>query len=483
MKPKKSTQTGLAEACILIAAIILVLLTGFALFEHDQQAGALKKGLLNKASSIMGRLGTSTEHALWGMDMDQLESVLLAEMEDADVASVQVREGSGAEAKTAKVVERKLDGKITAGTNKPPLGAISLSRDVSHESKTIGTVIVNLSDASLRAELRRSLIQTVLRTVTLLVCILPVLIWVIRFKIVRPISHVISSVDEGAEQLNQSVAALNASSQSLADGASNQAASLEETSASIEEMASMIKCNADSAESAKAVASRTRSSAEVGVRHMQAMSLGMGAIQSSSQEMRQAMADVDGSNNDVAKIIKTIDEIAFQTNILALNAAVEAARAGEAGLGFAVVADEVRRLAQKSAQAARETSDKIQGATQRIAVSVRVSDKVLLHLKEVLDQSKQVEDGLSEIVGQVQEVDKLVGEIASASKEQSQGIQQVSAAVHEMDKVTQSNAVTAEESAKNAEDLRAQADSMKNALDELMALVGGAVTKPSTTGI
>jgi methyl-accepting chemotaxis protein len=112
-----------------------------------------------------------------------------------------------------------------------------------------------------------------------------------------------------------------------------------------------------------------------------------------------------------------------------------------------------------------------------------VSDKVLLHLKEVLDQSKQVEDGLSEIVGQVQEVDKLVGEIASASKEQSQGIQQVSAAVHEMDKVTQSNAVTAEESAKNAEDLRAQADSMKNALDELMALVGGAVTKPSTTGI
>jgi methyl-accepting chemotaxis protein len=199
----------------------------------------------------------------------------------------------------------------------------------------------------------------------------------------------------------------------------------------------------------------------------------MDRIQGSSNELRQAMGAVKESNNEVAKIIKTIDEIAFQTNILALNAAVEAARAGEAGMGFAVVADEVRNLAQKSAAAARETASKIEAAISRTEAGVRVSEKVVEDLKAVLEQSRQVESSLKGIEEKSREVNGLVGEIAAASLEQSQGIEQVNTAVSQMDKVTQSNAANAEESASAAEELNAQAENLKEAVNELLAMVDG----------
>jgi len=172
-----------------------------------------------------------------------------------------------------------------------------------------------------------------------------------------------------------------------------------------------------------------------------------------------AMDAIKTSSADIAKIIKTIDEIAFQTNILALNAAVEAARAGEAGAGFAVVADEVRNLAQRCAQAAKETASKIEDAVQKSAVGADISAKVAKSLEE--------------IVGKARQVDEMAGEVAAASQEQSQGISQVNIAVTQMDKVTQSNAANAEESAAAAEELTAQAESLKDAVSELLRLVDG----------
>jgi methyl-accepting chemotaxis protein len=182
------------------------------------------------------------------------------------------------------------------------------------------------------------------------------------------------------------------------------------------------------------------------------------------QAMSTAMQTIKSSSDEVAKIIKTIDEIAFQTNILALNAAVEAARAGEAGMGFAVVADEVRNLAQRSAQAAKETAAKIEGAISSTTQGVGISSKV----GEALDV----------IVNRVRQVDELVAEVASASKEQTAGITQINAAVGQMDKVTQSNAASAEECAAAAEELNAQAESMKSAVAELTKLVSGGTGAP-----
>lgn len=274
--------------------------------------------------------------------------------------------------------------------------------------------------------------------------------------IVRTISNVVKDIaarlSAGAEQTVAASDQISQASQSLAEGASEQAANLEETSASLEEINSMVKRNADAADKAKALASLAHSAAEVGTQDM--------------VEMNQAMSEIKSSSDDIGKIIKTIDEIAFQTNILALNAAVEAARAGEAGMGFAVVADEVRNLARRSAHSAQETSAKITAAIARSERGVQISAKVTAHFNEISSKTR--------------EVDQYVGEIATASREQSNGVEQVNLAVTQMDKVTQSNAANAEETASAAEELNAQAESVQDAVLELQSLVGNRTTSSNT---
>jgi len=262
----------------------------------------------------------------------------------------------------------------------------------------------------------------------------------------KALNQIASDLSDGSNQVASAASQVSGSSQSLAEGSSEQAASIEETSASLEEMASMTKRNAENAQKANELAKEARAVADHGVTDMQTMSTAMQSIKTSS--------------DDIAKIIKTIDEIAFQTNILALNAAVEAARAGEAGMGFAVVADEVRNLAQRSAQAAKETAAKIEGAINNTTQGVQISAKVA--------------EVLNEIVSKVRQVDELVAEVSGASKEQTQGIAQVNIAIGQMDKVTQSNAANAEESAAAAEELNAQALKMKESVGELLQLVSGA---------
>ncbi len=235
------------------------------------------------------------------------------------------------------------------------------------------------------------------------------------------------------------------SSQQLASGASEQAAALEETSASLEEMASMTGRNAENAGSAKQFASQAREAADAGLVEM--------------GEMNRAMEAIRDSGDNIGKIIRTIDEIAFQTNILALNAAVEAARAGQAGAGFAVVADEVRTLAQRSAQAARETADRIEDSLRKSAHGAEISTKVGQRLDAIVDK--------------VRHVDELIAEIATASREQSQGITQLNGAVSQMDKVTQANAASAEESASAATELSSRAEALSGAVGELLTLVNG----------
>ena len=268
------------------------------------------------------------------------------------------------------------------------------------------------------------------------------------FVIIRGLNKTLRTVGDtlggGAAHVASAAAQVSSSSQALAEGASEQAASLEETSSSLEEMAGMTNHNADNANKASELAKQARNAADTGAGDMQAMST--------------AMTEIKTSSDDIAKIIKTIDEIAFQTNILALNAAVEAARAGEAGMGFAVVAEEVRALAQRSAQAARETADKIEGAITKTAQGVEISERVSRSLAEIVDKIRQV--------------DQLVAEVSTASKEQNQGVKQITTAVAQMDKVVQNNAANAEESASAAEELNAQSCALQEAVGELLRLVG-----------
>ncbi len=267
----------------------------------------------------------------------------------------------------------------------------------------------------------------------------------------RRLRQVAASLEEGAMQVATAATQVSRASQSLAEGSSEQAASLEETSASLEEMSSMTKRNAENAELAKQLSGQTSQAAD--------------SCSADMTAMKAAMDEIKKSAAETSKIVKTIDEIAFQTNILALNAAVEAARAGEAGAGFAVVAEEVRNLAQRCAQSAKETGEKIEASVAKSDNGVQISGKVALSLEEIIEKAHKV--------------DALIAEISSASHEQSQGISQVNTAISQMDKVTQSNAANAEETAAAAEELNSQSHSMQDSVGELRRVVDGSSSQPS----
>ncbi len=275
--------------------------------------------------------------------------------------------------------------------------------------------------------------------------LLCVLAWGVSRSIPRPFVTIIEQLTQAAEQNSSAAGQVSQHSSSLAEGASQQAASLEETSASLEEISAMAQRNSDNATQATALAQETRTAVEVGTADVAAMSA--------------AMDEIKHSSDGIAKIIKTIDEIAFQTNLLALNAAVEAARAGDAGAGFAVVAEEVRALALRSATAAHETADKIAEA--------------LTKSRRGAETCQRVAAGLREIDGKTRRMDEVVTEIARASAEQTRGIQHVNSAVSQMDQVVQLSAARAEESAAVAQELSAQSTVLQSTVAELAHVVGG----------
>ena len=268
---------------------------------------------------------------------------------------------------------------------------------------------------------------------------------IVAKSIPRSFMLLIDRLAIGAAQIESASGHIASSSESLASSTTEQAASLEETSASLEEIASMTKNNAENSREAKDLTGAMREVADTGASDM--------------DKMAHAMAAIKESSNNIAKIIKTIDEIAFQTNILALNAAVEAARAGEAGMGFAVVAEEVRNLALRSASAARETAEKIEDSIQKSSAGVQINAKVSLSLADIVSKARQA--------------DELVAQISIASNEQSQGIDQINSSVSQMDAMTQNNAAGAEESANVSADLRTQSTQLTQLVQELQTLVGG----------
>jgi hypothetical protein len=310
--------------------------------------------------------------------------------------------------------------------------------------KQLGTETATAQSSNIATSSKRTVLLVIVTTIVGLV-VGAVIAVIIAVRTIRNLSLIVRGLSESSTVVAASSTQVSGSSQALADGASAQAASLEETGASLEEISGMAKRNAGGALRAKTLATETRAAAESGTKE--------------ATSMNEAMEAIKTSSNGIAKIIKTIDEIAFQTNILALNAAVEAARAGEAGAGFAVVAEEVRALAQRSASAAKETADKIEDSVAKSHHGAAVCHRVASRLQEIAAKSR--------------EVDELIGEIATASHEQTQGIEQVNKAVGAMDRVVQATAAQAEEGAGVAQELTTQSQSLRQCVDELAHVVGG----------
>jgi len=440
----KRVSTGV----IAVTTLVVVL---FGLYAYLQTKSALLGDLEKSAEMATGRLSINLIEPLWNMNDTLIYEMIASEMGDKRIFAVVVKDAENAKITHGR--QRDYAGKIIEIEGAMPSGLLGKNVDLTRENSRLGSVEVFMTKKYMNETLNGLILKIFLVAITLNLIIVIALILLIKQMAIKPINLLSTRLNASADQVASASGQVSSTGQTLAEASSEQAANLEETASSLEEMSSMIKATADNAQQADALMKEGNRSVESAGNDM--------------NKMEQAMSKIADSGQEISKIVKSIDEIAFQTNLLALNAAVEAARAGEAGAGFAVVADEVRNLAMRAADAAKDTQNLVEDTIKRITEGA-----------ELVDRSKS---GFKVVADSAEKVGCLISEISQASNEQSQGIEEINKGMAEMDKVVQQNAANAEESASAANEMSSQAANMKKMVVELVALVSG--KKEATAGV
>lgn len=419
---------------------------GAPVFDEDGEmlsviAVQISDKAINAITGVRDGMGRSGESYLVGADhlmrsdsfLDPRHHSLLASFADPVHGSVNTDAAKAAlSGKSGVDIIKDYDGKLVLSAYGPiKLGDIEWALISEMDLAEVDAPTDALFDAAL-------LIGVIIMALIVLVAVL------VTNSIVSQIVSLVTDIDEAAGQVASASDQISNSSQQLAEGAQEQAASVEEVNSSLTETRGIVEQNAQSAREADILSKDADESARSGYEHI--------------KELTTAMEEINDSSRQIANIIKTIDEIAFQTNLLALNAAVEAARAGEHGLGFAVVAEEVRSLAQRSAEAAKDTTIIIERSIDQIKKGDEITDRTNKAFEDILDKVKKTGD--------------ITAEIALASQDQATGIKQIDLAMGQVGSVTQTMAANSEESAAASEEMSAQAATMRHSIAQVARLFG-----------
>ncbi|MEW5804800.1 MAG: methyl-accepting chemotaxis protein [bacterium] len=426
---------------ITLIGMITCILIIFGFYDYFATDKSLTAELNHSADIISERLANSLVEPLWNIDEKGGCGVILCEMADKNIFAIQVRESADQVLFLGQ--ERDTDWKIVKSAGRIDGVYIKRLKEIVKEGQKLGTVELYLSTKFKDEDLKWAIFGIIIKTLLLDICIAMAMFFFIKKIIIRPLSGVAAGLNECADYVSTAAHQVSSVSRVHAGGASQQAAAIRETFSSLENisiMAGNSARNANQADSLARSASRMVNDANV-----------------SMEKLTHSIAELSKASEETFKIVKTIDEIAFQTNILALNAAVESARTGEAGAGFSVISREVRNLALRSADAAQNTAELIQSMVKRIKDGA-----------ELMDETNTL---FGHLAISNQKVQELVGEIASASNEQAHGVEQLSQSWKEIQKVVHKHAEKAEESVYTSEGMNERAMHMKGIVASLIALI------------
>ncbi len=438
------------KVSMILVLIITVIMTGFGIYDYTMSKNRLYEELNATGERVTKRLANNLAQPLWNMDDAMIENTVKTEMSRKEIHGVLIREPSGKKITLCRYKDS--EGNIAASEKEISGNLMKFFANIIQEEKKIGVLEVYLTPQSVIHFLQKILFRIISQSIIIVMSMVSVLYIFIGIFAIKPLNQSIEGLHLSASQMRSAAGQVSDAAQNLSDGTSKLSASMEETAAALEETASVIRSNSEKVHRADQVVSDSQKD--------------IGAAISSVQRQISFIEDIAQESEKIRRIVKTIDEIAFQTSLLSLNAAIEAARAGDSGAGFSVVAGEVRTLAMRAAAAAKDT-DKIIEST----------------VKKIADGAMMVagtKDTFARMEGSSREVVALMKDILSAFAGQAHDIDQMSKTVSDTDVLLQQNAANSEELAATAQQMNAQAEMMYDFIRNLANLAGQRSVKKMT---